>query len=137
MSQSSGKQLTIHLTINPFGSSCASIVSVSIRNKNVMAICSRIVFTVKFIKTVVASFAKIRQVHVHGWPVSVTLIWVRHILCREFHFLPRSSIVTSIILAALRGYKPRYWRYNPARCNALDKNHIFPPDQCCGKYPER
>jgi len=47
------------------------------------------------------------------------------------------NMVTSIILAALRGYKPRFWRYNPARCNALDKNHIFPPDQCCGKYPER
>ena len=45
--------------------------------------------------------------------------------------------VTTIILAALRGYKPRYWRYNPARCAALDRNHVFPPDQCCGKYPER
>ena len=47
------------------------------------------------------------------------------------------TLVTTIILAALRGYKPRYWRYNPARCAALDRNHVFPPDQCCGKYPER
>lgn len=47
------------------------------------------------------------------------------------------NMVTTIILAALRGYKPMYWRYNPARCNAIDRNHLFEPDQCCGKYPDR
>ena len=30
-----------------------------------------------------------------------------------------------------------YWRYNPARCHAIDRNHLFEPDQCCGKYPDR
>ena len=45
--------------------------------------------------------------------------------------------MTTIILAALRGYKPMYWRYNPARCHAIDRNHLFEPDQCCGKYPDR
>ena len=45
--------------------------------------------------------------------------------------------VTTIILASLRAYKPKFWRYNPAQCAAYDRAHAAPPDQCCGKYPER
>ena len=45
--------------------------------------------------------------------------------------------VTSVILAALRNYKPRYWRYNPARCNAFHQHHETAADHCCGKYPDR
>lgn len=47
------------------------------------------------------------------------------------------NMVTTIILASLRAYKPKFWRYNPAQCAAYDRAHAAPPDQCCGKYPER
>lgn len=47
------------------------------------------------------------------------------------------NMVTTVILASLRAYKPRFWRYNPDRCVAYDRQHIEPSDQCCGKYPER
>jgi len=47
------------------------------------------------------------------------------------------NMVTTVILASLRAYKPRFWRYNPQRCLSFDRQHDTPPDQCCGKYPER
>ncbi|CAG5105659.1 Oidioi.mRNA.OKI2018_I69.chr1.g2333.t1.cds [Oikopleura dioica] len=47
------------------------------------------------------------------------------------------NMVTTSIIESLKGYKPRYWMYDPRRCTGYDQQHEMPPDQCCGKYPER